>query len=488
MAFRTVRNWIRGTDNSNPQPNVSRHGLATLPADSVSIVNRQDNKLGEGSYAKVYGAFHNGKERALKVFKEDLITTEKAVEEFKRLNSLKHPNIVRVYGLWVDPHKGRNALAIVMEICDSSLKKFIKERFDRGISREKKLQILHNIASAMIYLHGQNIIHGDLRTPNVLVIEKGDLIIAKLTDFGMARVLDSKSQAHVTTTTIDEDYLPPEVFSHQEYKDKKKNWAKLTKSVDVFCFGPIAIELGCGEFPKPTAKVETKKGVVVKSFSEVERREKYLMKIKPALRTCTDLIIEQCLAERPEERGSFLDLQIIIQSFQTKYAKRPDKELLEEKQLECEELRSKMEADQITLYNESQLQEAMEESTVLKDTIKELRKEVIGCRNMLEQKEVEIKQKESEHAKMQGQLEKDQTIVREELSKVKNECKLVKTELDGKVDDWSTLQNQYQKVMRQYGDLTEEHVKMKEDGRKNKVRYCFQMEADMLGFHTTHKY
>ena len=67
--------------------------------------------------------------------------------------------------------------------------------------------------------------------------------------------------------------------------------------------------------------------------------------------------------------------------------------------------------------------------------------------------QVEIKQKESEHAKMQGQLEKDQTIVREELSKVKNECKLVKTELDGKVDDWSTLQNQYQKVSMGYKPL-----------------------------------
>jgi serine/threonine protein kinase len=435
MAFRTVRNWIRGTDNSNPQPNVSRHGLATLPADSVSIVNRQDNKLGEGSYAKVYGAFHNGKERALKVFKEDLITTEKAVEEFKRLNSLKHPNIVRVYGLWVDPHKGRNALAIVMEICDSSLKGYIKERFARGISREKKLRILHDIASAMIYLHGRNIIHGDLRTPNVLVKE-GDNITAKLTDFGMARVVDPKSKTHTTTTFADEQYLPPEVFSTQEHKDKRKNWAKLTPSVDVFCFGHITIELGCGEFPTPTAKVEIKKGVIVRTYNEIERREKYMMKIKPVERMCMDLIIDQCLAERPSERGSFLDLQMIIQGFQRKYDKRPDKELLEEKQLEYEELRSKMEEDQITVYNESlqelELKEAKNLIIILKD---------------------EIKQKDSEHAK----------------------------ELKSKADDWSRLKDEYQEKVFQFGDLSIKHEELKEDHRELNEKVDKLEEVMLIG-------
>ena len=333
FTIQAIGNWFSGTDISNLRSDVSRHGLAILPPDSVSIEKRQQSKIREGAYAKVYAGMHNGKERAVKVFKEGLITTDKAEEEFKMLNSLKHPNIVRVYGMWIDPHKNRNALAIVMEICDSSLKMYIMERFDRGISRERKLQILHDITSAMIYLHGKNIIHGDLRTTNVLVVEKGDSIIAKLTDFGMARVLDSESQAHITVTTIDEDYLPPEAFSHLKYTDKRENWAKLTLSVDVFSFGHIAIELGCGEFPKPTAKVETIKGVVVRTYSEIKRREKYLMKIKPAERMCTDLIIDQCLAERPEERGNFLDLQIIIESFQRKYNKRPDRELLEEKQV-----------------------------------------------------------------------------------------------------------------------------------------------------------
>ena len=105
------------------------------------------------------------------------------------------------------------------------------------------------------------------------------------------------------TTFADEDYLPPEAIDEEKFKDRKH--VRLTFSVDVFCFGPLAIELACMEFPKPAVKVERKKGQVVKQRNEIERREKYLKKIDFSERMYTDLIVAQCMADKPEERGSF---------------------------------------------------------------------------------------------------------------------------------------------------------------------------------------
>ena len=169
-------------------------------------------------------------------------------------------------------------------------------------------------------------------------------ITAKVTDFDLARHIDPESLTHYTATFADEDYLPPEALD-----EDKKRILCLTFSVDVFCFGPLAIALACMEFPKPMVKVECKKGKVVKFRDEIERREKYLKKINFSERMYTDLIVKQCMADRPEERGSFLDLQLIIEAYQKKMEDRPDHELLVEKQAEIIEMRRRMEEDSKTL-------------------------------------------------------------------------------------------------------------------------------------------
>ena len=189
------------------------------------------------------------------------------------LCGLSNPNIVRIHGLWLDPYKDRNALSIVMELCDTSLYNYIKSHKARGMPKRDKLKILHDVTNALIYLHDEHIVHGDLRSPNVLLVntrsrvESSDeqlQITAKVADFDLARHVDPESLTRYTTTFADEDYLPPEAI------DEDRKHVRLTFSVDVFCFGPLAIELAGMEFPKPVAKVERKKGQVVKVRDEIE--------------------------------------------------------------------------------------------------------------------------------------------------------------------------------------------------------------------------
>jgi serine/threonine protein kinase len=232
---------------------------------------RQGCKLGEGSYAKVYRARYEGSSCAVKIFKEGALKSEvhqKGLDKKDIMSTctLKHPNIVHIYGLWNDPHKGRDALAIVMELCDCSLHEYIKGHKAKGIPKETKLKILHDITNGMIYLHkDKGMVHGDLRSCNVLLLNtkpSGNSadeqpLVAKLADFDLTRCIDPKSRVHYTTNFANEDFLPPEVFDEGNTKDRKQ--ARLTFSVDVFCFGPLAIELACMEYPKPTAQVVQKK-------------------------------------------------------------------------------------------------------------------------------------------------------------------------------------------------------------------------------------
>ena len=291
------------------------------------------------------------------MFKEDVLKKQNDIESY--LCGLSNPNIITIHGLWLDPYKDRSALSIVMEFCDTSLYNYIKSHKARGMPKRDKLKILHDVTNAMIYLHDEHIVHGDLRSPNVLLVntrsrgESSDeqlQITAKVADFDLARHVDPENLTHYTTTIPDEDYLPPEAIDEEKFKERKH--VRLTFSVDVFCFGPLAIELACMEFPKPMAKVEHKKGRVMKVRDEIERRERYLKKIDFTERMYTDLIVAKGMADRPENRGSFLDLQLIIEAFQRKMQDRPDQELLEEQQAKICDMRRKMEEDTRTLVEQ----------------------------------------------------------------------------------------------------------------------------------------
>ena len=303
-----------------------------LPQDSVVISDRTKrvNKLGEGSFARVYRGEYNGKPCAVKVFKEDVLKKElspdpRGTSEVEMLSKVQHTNVVQMYGMWLDPHKDRAAPSIVMELCDESLNDFIRRFKGKIVPNEQKLPILQDIARGMVYLHGQNIVHGDLRSSNVLLCHSEDQTVAKIADFDMARFLDPDTQLHFTVRFTAEEYLPPEVFSHNEHKDQKKR-ARLTPKVDIFCFGELVLEMACGMYPTPTPKFHGHK-----TLTELQRREKHLVKLKQCDRECLSSIMQKCLADAPEGRPSFTEILLDVEECLHKYGERPDLEVVQNK-------------------------------------------------------------------------------------------------------------------------------------------------------------
>ena len=246
--------------------------------------------------------------------------------EVELLSKVQYTNIVKMYGMWLDPYKDRAAPSIVMELCDESLRDFIRRFRGKIVPKEKKLQILQDIAKGIVYLHGLNIVHGDLRSSNVLLCHPEDRTVAKIADFDMARFLDIDGQHHFTVRFTAEEYLPPEVFDHKEHKDQKKKWARLTPKVDVFCFGELVLEMGCGTYPTPTAKFQGQE-----MQTEQQRREKYLVKLKQSDKESLGSIIRKCLTDDPEGRPSFTEILLEVEGYLHMYGERPDFEMLQDK-------------------------------------------------------------------------------------------------------------------------------------------------------------
>ena len=160
---------------------------------------------------------------------------------------------------------------------------------------EVQLNITHDITVALAYLHSKHILHRDLSSNNVLL---NDSCRAKVTDFGMLKVVDANPQmshSKVTQCPGTPAYMSPEAMrAKPRYSDK----------LDVFSLGVLIIQIITRAFPAPTAAEiviedpsEPTKIIIVR---ELERRKEDIDQIPPdhALLPTT----RHCLKDRDKDR------------------------------------------------------------------------------------------------------------------------------------------------------------------------------------------
>ncbi|XP_001641201.2 STE20-like serine/threonine-protein kinase isoform X2 [Nematostella vectensis] len=140
-----------------------------------------------------------------------------ALNEVKILSTLKHRNIVR----YRDAFEETGRFYIVMEYAEGGdLHTKIKQAVE-PFSSERILNWLAQLLLALKHIHGQNILHRDLKTQNIF-LTKDDVV--KIGDFGIARILDSTCD-HARTTVGTPYYLSPEICQRQPYNNKSDIWA-----------------------------------------------------------------------------------------------------------------------------------------------------------------------------------------------------------------------------------------------------------------------
>ncbi|KAL5773345.1 hypothetical protein ACOSQ2_013269 [Xanthoceras sorbifolium] len=196
------------------------------------------NKLGQGGFGTVYkGVLPDGKEVAVKRLSRK---SWQGLEEFKNeiilIAKLQHRNLVRLLGCGIE---GEEKLLIYEFMPNKSLDIFIFDYEKRSqLDWKTCYEILCGIARGLLYLHEDSrlkIIHRDLKPNNVLL---GEDMVAKISDFGMARIFcENQNTANTKRVVGTYGYMAPEYAMEGLFSMKS----------DVFSFGVILLEIISGK-------------------------------------------------------------------------------------------------------------------------------------------------------------------------------------------------------------------------------------------------
>lgn len=193
-----------------------------------SLVNFDIGRpLGRGKFGNVYLAREKETKFviALKVLFKKQVASQGIEHQVRReieiQSHLRHPNILRMYGFFHDEQR----IYLILEYASGGtlfnvLKKEV--RFDE----KKSAKYIKSLISALIYLHGRNVIHRDIKPENLLLGHDDQL---KIADFGWS-VHEPNSLRTTLCGTM--DYLSPEMVHGKPH----------TKAVDLWSLGVLTYE------------------------------------------------------------------------------------------------------------------------------------------------------------------------------------------------------------------------------------------------------
>ena len=246
--------------------------------------------LGKGAYGRVIKVCVHGTLCAAKEVHSILvegvspaeceIMKRKFITECIYTSRIHHPNVVQVLGIHY-PTPEAKLPWLVMEMMETSLASFLEQDH---IPLHIKLSILTDVSQGLEFLHGQDIIHRDLSSNNVLLTKH---CVAKIGDLGVAKAVGhnpTKKPQSQTPGTL--HFMPPETMSVEPCYGKP---------VDVFSLACITLHVVSHQWPQPRDLFQD--GLIART--EVQRREPYLELCMPS---SLRLLVESCLHNKPEER------------------------------------------------------------------------------------------------------------------------------------------------------------------------------------------
>jgi serine/threonine protein kinase len=288
-------------------------------ADGVSIAGPNvkfwtKRWLGGGAFGKVYEGLYGGKPCAVKILNEvamELISdlppgssdgqvSQMAIESFTKegdcLKRIDHPNVVKLYD--IRPYPKGDYPVIVMEKLNCSLTDFFTPPGGQNISLSVQLSISCNVASALEYLHANKIIHRDLCGDNILLDTQTPTPVAKVSDFGMSRILKDFERMSTRLTALNGHRAacyPPELQDDPESYDM---------SVDIFMFGVVMLQI---IYQLPYVKSPRRRRELINELSESHALTEHIQH-------CMDLEKNK----RPKAKGIHTELKKEFENLQRK--------------------------------------------------------------------------------------------------------------------------------------------------------------------------
>ena len=260
---------------------------------------RLDAVLGRGGMGVVFRARDEGAGAApvaVKLLRAEFaleqVFAKRFVREAKAAAAIRHPNVVEVRDLGVEPD---GTIYQVLQLLDGvSLADHLEVA--GALTVERTLEIVLPVMAALEAAHATGVVHRDLKPDNVFLARRGGEIVPTLLDFGIAKLLDGNASAATHTGSIlgTPAYMAPE----QAQGTKEQGPA-----IDVWAMGIVTYECLTGTTPFTGASPTQ---VLVRILTETARRADEECASVPS--GIAD-VIARALARHPGERfGSIAEL------------------------------------------------------------------------------------------------------------------------------------------------------------------------------------
>jgi len=197
-------------------------------------------KLGEGGKGVVYKARDTVLNRvvAIKMLKSAVLSEEaysRFIREAQVVAKLNYPNIRSIYDIGKEDDKQ----FFVLEFVDGMGLRELMGTYPEGkCDIQTVLRISIDVCGALLYAHSQGILHRDIKPENILITEEGT---AKLTDFGLAKMLGQPSITEEGIVVGTVAYVAPEIALGKGADARS----------DLYSLGAVLYEMATGRPPFP---------------------------------------------------------------------------------------------------------------------------------------------------------------------------------------------------------------------------------------------
>mmetsp|Transcript_1499 Transcript_1499/g.2482 ORF Transcript_1499/g.2482 Transcript_1499/m.2482 type:complete len:400 (+) Transcript_1499:384-1583(+) len=186
--------------------------------------------IGKGAYAKVYLGkdIDNNEDVAIKVMtkggREAIAINDAIDREVEILRRVEHPSIVTVLDVFETEYTAK----IILEYMESgSVFDLIRAQKNGRLKEDMARYIFRQVLEGIEYLHGEDIVHSDIKAENVLLKGQYPSLTAKLADFGLSFKLPKGETKAVNAKTAKgtPEYFAPELVRNQSYDHSVDIWA-----------------------------------------------------------------------------------------------------------------------------------------------------------------------------------------------------------------------------------------------------------------------
>jgi serine/threonine-protein kinase len=243
-------------------------------------------EIGQGAMGIVYRATDPMINRMVAIKTINMALKEEDVAEYearfyqeaKAAGGLNHSNIVTIY----DIGKSGNVAFMAMEfLAGKELRALLAPGLPLPLAQA--VDIAAQVADGLAYAHQNHVVHRDIKPANIMIGRDG---VAKITDFGIARMRFSKTFTHTGTIVGSPRYMSPEQVLGKRTGPQS----------DLFSLGAVLYEMLTGRAPFAGSDVNSLMFQILNFVPPVPNA------LNPAIPEMLNLVVAKAIAKAPDER------------------------------------------------------------------------------------------------------------------------------------------------------------------------------------------